>query len=180
MIRNRIESRETFGDRVKSARQRLRREGPRLTQGELAAAVGVERNTVSRWENGGMLPRDPAVIAALAVSLEVTADWLISGDRIAPSAGKLGELMAHRYPASDGSDLSTRAAELVAGYLERLRRAGCSEEQIRNADSLLFAGATNQVARDPFERRTDAEVCADIDSAWDMIVQILRRDGIRA
>ena len=179
MIQNRIGSRETFGDRVKWARQKLRREGRKLTQGELAVVVGVERNTVSRWENGGMLPRDPAVIAALATVLGVTADWLISGDRPPSPPRKLGEGPAGQYLGSASGQVPRRAAELAAGYLKRLQAAGCSEDQVRNAESLLFVGAMNHVAREPFESRTEEAVCADVDSAWDMIVQILRRDGIR-
>ncbi len=72
--------RDTFGDRLRSSRQRLRPGGRKFTQSDLAKAVGVERNTVSRWENGGMLPKDPAVIGSLADVLGVTADWLIGGD----------------------------------------------------------------------------------------------------
>ncbi len=80
-----------FGDRVRSSRQRLRRDGQKLTQGDLAKAVGVERNTVSRWENGSMLPKDPAVIASLAEVLDVTADWLIAGERaVGAGSGAVG------------------------------------------------------------------------------------------
>src|SRR5665213_3028355 len=88
MIRSRIGVRDTFGDRLRSSRQRLRPGGRKFTQGDLAKAVGVERNTVSRWENGGMLPKDPAVIASLADVLGVTADWLIGGYR----AGLISEM----------------------------------------------------------------------------------------
>ena len=36
-----------------------------MTQGDLAQIVGVERNTVSRWENSGVPPKDLAVVAKL-------------------------------------------------------------------------------------------------------------------
>ena len=80
MIRSRIGRRVSLGDRVKSARQGLRVRGRKVTQGDLAKAVGVDRNTVSRWENGAMVPSDPTVLASLAAALEVSVEWLISGD----------------------------------------------------------------------------------------------------
>src|SRR5580698_4007947 len=70
----------SFGDRVRMSRERMRTsDGRRWTQGDLAKALDVKRNTVSRWENGGMLPKDPAVIAALTRVLHVSADWLLAG-----------------------------------------------------------------------------------------------------
>ncbi len=181
MIRSRIASRESFGDRLRSARRRLGKDGKarKLTQSDLAAAVGVERNTVSRWENGGMLPKDPAMIAALARTLQVTADWLISGSVWADQARRLQEGAAGRYPATAIATLPDQASTLALGYLDRLGEAGCSDSQLRGAEQLLLAGARNQVASRPFEDRSDADVCADVDSAWDTVVQILRRDGIR-
>ncbi|MDQ2891171.1 MAG: helix-turn-helix domain-containing protein [Gemmatimonadota bacterium] len=178
MIRSRIASRVTFGDRLRTARQRYRPEGQKLTQGGLAEAVGVERNTVSRWENGGMLPKDPVVIASLAAVLQVTADWLISGDKAPGSARKLRERPPARYPGT-GPHLPDRAGTLALGYLDRLRDAACSESQIRGAEALLVAAARNRVCATPFERRSEEDVCADVDAAWDVIVRILRRAGIR-
>src|SRR5580698_10194568 len=70
----------SFGDRVRISRERMRTpDGRRWTQGDLAKALDVKRNTVSRWENGGMLPKDPAIIAALTRVLHVSADWLLAG-----------------------------------------------------------------------------------------------------
>jgi len=68
-----------FGDRVRQARQRIRTPGGgRLTQGDLALAVGVERNTVSRWENSGVRPKDPQVVRKLAEVLQVSMEWLFA------------------------------------------------------------------------------------------------------
>jgi transcriptional regulator with XRE-family HTH domain len=70
-----------FGDRVREARQRVRTPGgARLTQGDLAIAVGVERNTVSRWENSGVRPKDPHVVRRLAAALRVPMEWLFEDD----------------------------------------------------------------------------------------------------
>ncbi len=171
--------RDTFGDRLRSARQRLRPKGRKLTQGDLATAVGVERNTVSRWENGGMLPKDPAVIAALARVLGVTADWLIAGESVSPSEPELHQSVAGQYLDPAIAELPVRARAVSAGYLNRLRKSGCSDGQLRGAESLLLAGARNRVSLTSVEERTDADVCADVDAAWDLVVRILRREGIR-
>jgi transcriptional regulator with XRE-family HTH domain len=179
MIRSRIGGRESFGDRLRSSRQQLARKGRKLTQGDLARAVGVERNTVSRWENGGMLPKDPAVIGSLAVVLEVTADWLIGGDRPPATTTQLHEGAAGQYLDPAINELPARARAVAVGYTDRLRAAGCAESQLRAAESLMLAGARNRVASTSLDERAESDVCADIDAAWDMVVQILRREGIR-
>jgi hypothetical protein len=77
------------------------------------------------------------------------------------------------------AELSSRPRSVAIGYLNRLRASGCTPAQLRAAESLLLAGARNRVSAKPIDERDDADVCADIDAAWDMVVQILRRDGIR-
>lgn len=179
MIHSRIGARDSFGDRLRSSRQRLRPGGRKLTQGDLARAVGVERNTVSRWENGGMLPKDPAVIASLANVLDVTADWLIAGDRPVAAGTNLREGRADHYanPATEGLPESARA--LLVAYLDRLRERHCGSEQIDGAESLLLAGAQNHVSSTLLDERAEEQVRDDIDAAWDLVVKILRREGIR-
>jgi transcriptional regulator with XRE-family HTH domain len=171
--------RESFGDRLRASRQRLRRRGQKLTQDDLARAVGVERNTVSRWENGGMLPKDPAVIASLAGVLEVTADWLIGGDRAGVPFTELREGVAGQYLDPAAAELPERARAVALGYLDRLRGSGCSPDQVRGAEALLLAGARNRVSSRRFEDRDDDTICADVDASWDVVVRIFRREGIR-
>lgn len=185
MIRSRIRRSETLGDRVKVAREGLRTAGQRVSQDDLARLVGVNRNTVSRWENGAMAPSDPKVIAALAGALEVSVEWLISGDqgsgRAATRAakGELHESSGRRYLDPATAELPERARTVALDYLDRLRRCGCTREQRRGAESLLLAGARNSVSSTPYEEREDADICADLDAAWDAVVRILRREGKR-
>ena len=187
MIRSRIGVRDNFGDRLRSSRQRLRQRGQKLTQADLAKAVGVERNTVSRWENGSMLPKDPAVIASLAEVLDVTADWLIAGERavgagsgaVGGGATKLLEGSSGQYADRATGELPARLRGMLVAYLDRLREGGCPAAQVSGAESLLLAGARNRVSSTAFEDRSEDQVCADIDAAWDLVVRILRRDGIR-
>lgn len=150
-----------------------------MTQGDLARAVGVERNTVSRWENGGMLPKDPSVIASLAAVLEVTADWLIAGDRPVAAGTNLHEGTTGQYADPATGELPSSAQGLVVAYLDRLREHDCTSAQVKGAESLLLAGARNRVSSRPLEERTPQQLCDDIDAAWDLVVQILRGDGIR-
>lgn len=185
---------QSFGDRVREARQRLRTEGGRRwTQGDLAESVGVERNTVSRWENGGVRPKDPDLLARLARTLRVSTDWLIgatpapaASGAAAPATGSTGGATTRFTERGRGgyrgahAELPRAAAALVADYLDRLDRAGCTREQLAGAESLLVAAARNTVASTPQEARPEHDVIADVDAAWDLVVRILRREGVRA
>lgn len=184
---------DSFGGRLRAARRRLRTAGGRRWgQGDLAAAIGVERNTVSRWENGNIRPRDPAMIATLAQVLNVSASWLLDGfgpaggappggrAELRDGASGVGPYMpAPSAGRADGRDLSTPVRTLITRYLDRLTSAGCTPPQVAGAEVLLVAGARNDVAVLPFAARSDADISADVDAAWDCVVQILRREGIR-
>lgn len=179
---------QSFGDRVREARQRLRTgDGRRWTQGDLAEAVGVERNTVSRWENGGVRPKDPDLLGRLARTLRVSTDWLIgAAPPVAAAPGVPTSHVREREGNGGGSvatlpagALPARAAALVADYLGRLERAGCTREQLAGAESLLAAAARNSVASTPAAERAEHDVMADVDAAWDLVVRVLRRDGVR-
>jgi hypothetical protein len=57
--------------------------------------------------------------------------------------------------------------------------AGCTIEQIDEAERLMIDGAYNKLnARDPRER-TDKEMILDIDDAWDWIKEVLGRAGVK-
>lgn len=180
-----------FGERVREARRRLRTaSGRRWTQGDLGSAVGVERNTVSRWENGGVRPKDPATLASLARALRVSTDWLIEGRSAAAiggSTGGAGGAASIREAGPNGTgespvsveSLPASARDIARGYLARLAAAGCGTEQLEAAAALLARGASNAVSRTPYPERRLEDVMADLDAAWDFVVRVLRRDGIR-
>jgi transcriptional regulator with XRE-family HTH domain len=178
---------QSFGERVRVSRARMRTpEGQRWTQDNLASALAVKRNTVSRWENGTMLPKDPAVIASLARVLHVSVDWLLAGlggessKDIAPSAGRVGDRPNTPYGHhSTAESLPTPAADIVLGYLDRLTACGCSAQQSREAERLLVEGARNGLARRPFAQREMKDIIGDIDAAWDFVTHVLRRQGMR-
>lgn len=184
----------TFGQRVREGRRRLRTTaGRRWTQSELARAVGVERNTVSRWENGGVRPKDPATLAALARVLRVSTDWLIDGRPLvagtpAPqSRGAIGEPQSGApdapWGAMGGGDalkpFPAEVRDLLGSYRARLVAAGATVAQLTAAERVLVEGGMNALAERPFAERPCAEIAADVDAAWDFITSVLRRDGLR-
>jgi DNA-binding XRE family transcriptional regulator len=184
-----------FSDRLKAARLGVRsRTGQKMTQQELASLVGVERNTVSRWENSGVNPKDPMVIGKLADVLAVSTDWLVRGGQSSeppvlpytwsshpPSADTSGHLPA---PGSAGGAtgverrLPVRAYEQIDGYLARLESAGCSPAQIREAERVLRDGAYNRLRGSDLRTRETGEMLEDIESAWRFIVAVLAREGV--
>jgi len=177
---------ESLGDRIRQARERIRMpNGRRMTQGELAAAVEVERNTVSRWENGDVQPNKPVQLLRLARVLRVPTDWLIGGTMAVASAqaqppqSQLGEGTPSGYPREVSAELPPAAAGIVSAYLDRLARAGCTPSQCAAAESLFVAVTRNALSATPIDARSERDVVADADAAWDLVVGILRRDGIR-
>lgn len=63
----------TVGDRLRKAR-----ECAGMEQSELAAAIEVDRKTVSNYERGHVKPR-PIVMAAWALATGVDRQWLETG-----------------------------------------------------------------------------------------------------
>lgn len=196
MIRRGSERGATFGARVRQARLAMRgASGRRWTQDDLARAVEVERNTVSRWENGGVLPRDPAVVARVAAALGVTTDWLLgAADSLAGAeeaathaagqphgAAVTYERLLHAYSGRrrGGAALPPAAIAVMAGYLGRLAAAGCLPHQVKEAERLMVQAARNRVASVPFADRPGEDVISDIDAAWDFVSRLLRREGRR-
>ena len=60
-------------ERIKNARV-----AAKLTQEELASAVGKTRNSVAQWESGVSHPR-PNTLGEIAKALNVSTDWLLTG-----------------------------------------------------------------------------------------------------
>jgi transcriptional regulator with XRE-family HTH domain len=195
-----------FGDRVREARQRVRTPGgARLTQGDLAIAVGVERNTVSRWENSGVRPKDPHVVRRLAAALRVPMEWLFEDDgadvpeswtgseREVRGSAAVREGMGPRQPplapygvpyaapfaAADalGQRVSPMAYAVIHDYVARLEQAGVTPDDAAEAGRLLVHSATNRLRPgDPRTRAIDV-VLADIEAMWTFVTAVLRAEG---
>ena len=195
-----------FGDRVREARQRVRTPGgARLTQGDLAIAVGVERNTVSRWENSGVRPKDPHVVRRLAAALRVPMEWLFEDDgadvpeswagseREVRGTAAVREGVPPRaqpqspyggsYPAPGasadalGQRISPMAYAVIHDYLARLEQAGMTPDDAAEAGRLLVHSACNRLRPgDPRTRAIDV-VLADIEAMWSFVTTVLRAEG---
>lgn len=192
----------TFGDRLKLARTRPGNStANRMTQEELAVALGVTRNTVSRWENSGMVPKDPAVISRLGRLLGVSYEWLLEGIVESQSVGHPGGRGASRSHNRDrelqkarhldelpppyisrvttADDLPQHVADMIFGYLERLVIHGCSDLQVKQAEDLMVYAIQHSLTPVPFSKRTKQEIEHDVDVAWDFVVAVLRHRGVR-
>ena len=84
--------RNICGDRIREARLRARLSQSDLCRRLQLAGVIVERDVISRIENGGRFVADFEVVV-IADVLEVSVDWLL-GKRI----GRRGVLYAPRRP----------------------------------------------------------------------------------
>jgi hypothetical protein len=60
-----------------------------------------------------------------------------------------------------------------------MAQVGCSAKQLEEGERILVRGARNTLASKVFEDRELEEILVDIDAAWDFVVTVLRRHGIR-
>jgi hypothetical protein len=133
-----------------------------------------------------MLPKDPAIIMALARHLNVSADWLL-GDLVDTLPGakvdtidSARELPGHEYGSRVSlGDLPPGVGDLVLRYVQRLSAAGCSRQQQREGERFLVLGALNRLRRTALGQRSIQQIEEDVDEAWDFVTRILRHDGTR-
>jgi transcriptional regulator with XRE-family HTH domain len=62
-----------------AARLVAAREARGLSQTQLAEMLGIQRQRLSLWENGGSFPNSARMIRTLCDALGISADWLIFG-----------------------------------------------------------------------------------------------------
>ena len=91
----------TLGEKIK-----LKREAMRLTQVKLAMLVGVENNTISRWERGALIPKSE-YLAKLASALGTSTDYL------------LGESPEHVTSSTSTSGVNSMAVISGPGQLDK-------------------------------------------------------------
>jgi transcriptional regulator with XRE-family HTH domain len=177
-----------FADRLRQARQRVRSSsGQRMTQGDLASLVGVERNTVSRWENSGVRPKDPEVIAKLADVLRVSMEWLVgsseeptSPDHVGSASRRISESAPSAYAARGEPELllPLPVYQAVHGYRARLQTAGCTPDQTQEAERLMLDSAQNRLRRTNPRSRPVQVMLDDLEAVWTYIAHVLASEGI--
>lgn len=96
-----------FGDKI----TKLRKE-KKLTQEELAKAVGVVKRTILKYENEGIYPRKREVYQKLAKVLDCDIEYLLTDDEefVIEAHEKYGS-----RGAKDAQELIAKASGLFAG-----------------------------------------------------------------
>jgi transcriptional regulator with XRE-family HTH domain len=143
-----------------------------LTQAEVARQLGVHPMSVSSWERGVMTPEE-SKLARLAELYGVAPASLRYGGEHAPV-----ERPEHVPSLALRKRLPTRAYDLVLGYLHRMEEAGCTQEQIDEAERVMIDGAYNKLNKRDFRERSEDDIITDIRAAWDFIAHVLRRQGV--
>jgi transcriptional regulator with XRE-family HTH domain len=172
-----------FADRLRQARQRVRTpSGQRMTQGDLAVLIGVERNTVSRWENSGVRPKDPEVVAKLADVLRVSMEWLVglSDESVDHGSRHIAESVPPTYAVRAEPDplLPLQVYQAMHGYRARLQAAGCTADQTQEAERLLLDSANNRLRPTSPRSRPVQTMLDDLEAAWQYISRVLGAEGI--
>lgn len=127
--------------------------------------------TMSEWERGASRVPAAALVKLLALYGATIDD--LPGGRQKPSR------VSENVSRGTYGRLPPRSYAIVHGYLEQMRKEGCSDEQIDEAERLMVQGAFNKInKRDPRER-SEEDLITDIDAAWDFIRSVLRKEGKR-
>lgn len=103
-----------IGDRIKHRRQELR-----LTQGDIAAAIGVAVSTVQRYEAGTIDKPKLPVLDAIARMLQVDPAWLCgNAPSVPPVSREIPYRPTHRIPILGriSAGLPLYADEHIEGY----------------------------------------------------------------
>ncbi|WP_406692769.1 helix-turn-helix transcriptional regulator [Saccharopolyspora sp. ID03-671] len=175
------------GGHVPGKRDRLARQrhAVGMTQEQLAAALGVERSTIYRWESGKVAPRpdvQPKLARALSVSPDELANLLMieAGLSLAPAttgprdASRPQQTLtefsafgrAHDYPGS--MDLGGSPRDFLAGTVVETplpTRLGWTEVEHVRATTRAVAMSENFSAADSRARRQQRN-CAGPDNCW--------------
>lgn len=170
---------ESLGQRLRTA---MSSRGAK--NADIARAAGVHVKTVSQWLGDKQVP-DAVALDRVAALLGVPVAWLRYGKGaiaseagiVIPDASDVAESF-QRNPAFRRR-LPPKPYARVYEHIDRMVVAGCSAEQLDEAERLMIDGAYNKLnARDPRER-TDEEMILDIDDAWDWIKEVLGRAGVK-
>jgi hypothetical protein len=91
----------------------------------------------------------------------------------------LTQSSSRRPYANDASvrRLPPRAYEVIDSYLTGVEAAGGAPHQVADAERVLREAALNRLRSGDPQERPLATMLADIDSAWEYVAAVLRRDG---
>lgn len=112
-----------FGERLKAARMAVR---PRLSQAAVAARLGVEQPSISRWEKGTVVP-DVGHVARMCGLYGVTVGEVLLGESETP-----GAVLLKLADRADAMAVALRSLARGAGA-EKSARASHSRQLARDA-----------------------------------------------
>ncbi|NQT19598.1 MAG: helix-turn-helix transcriptional regulator [Planctomycetes bacterium] len=103
---------DKYGDVAGRIRSVRRKRG--LTQAEMAQNLGVSQKTISRIEKGETQP-DFSLLMAIHEKLDVSAQWLITGEEATPGLGRLADFFSEEA-LSRVLKAALREVSTEAGY----------------------------------------------------------------
>lgn len=155
------------GEQIRRFRRRLE-----LSQAQLAQKLGVSRVTVADWERGAAEPHDQN-LKKLAALFGVTPGDLRYGTAIPSRMAVREGSGSTQWPAT--RRLPPAVYEVVYGYLDRMRKGGCSEEQINEAERLMTDASYSQLYARSRREKTEDDQIMDIHAAWRFIAEVIER-----
>lgn len=176
-----------MADTARGERLRQARVEAGLTQKQAAEKVGTTDVSISNWENGANISEP--MLTKLGEVYGKPLSWLRYGNDLARAVTESPNVdynvtppelldVFQRNPAFRRR-LPPKPYARVYEHIDRMLAAGCTSEQIDEAERLMIDGAYNKLnARDPRER-SDEEMILDIDDAWDWIKEVLGRAGVK-
>jgi transcriptional regulator with XRE-family HTH domain len=163
---------ESLGGRLKRAR-----EAAGLEQADVAAQIGVDPMTISRWERGkhGIKAMH---LTALARLYRVPVEAISSTDPLDESVPRETPEPFSPDP-SLARNIPPRAYQIVLGYLERLERAGVSGEQLEQMERLLLDDRfAKRYSRRHNVEWTEEDHILHVESLWQAIRDALATQGV--
>lgn len=142
----------TFGQRLRQSRTIKK-----MTQKQLATAVGAKHNSVSDWENDKNKP-DPDTIELLCGVLEITPNYLLnsSADDISPFEKEI--IKKYR-------DLDTHGKEMVDFTLEKEYERSVEEKKHSGNVVSMPVKETSNYEVNAAHARTDIDIPDNIDTS---------------
>jgi len=134
--------------------------------------VRVSRVSVVKWETEEAVPSE-VNFKRLAEVFHVTPVDLRYPNAAQPS--RVSEPTPSSRAAIEKRRMKPRVYEVVFEYLDRMRRAGCSEEQIEEAERIMTDTAYSQLYARSRREKSDDDQIMDIHAAWKFIAEVIER-----
>lgn len=132
-----------IGNRIREARDRAK-----LSQSDLGKRIGVESQSVSKYERGVMKPDSDALVAMERV-LGVSASWIMTGEASATATTLVPEHV-------DSPAWLQLEAE---GVIDDYRRRGVPEDKIQHTRTIPgFRGGLGAATREEYLAHLDADL----------------------